>query len=99
MWHFIFETLWGWWGVAGVVVIACGVVAYLIPQFRIYALAVAGVFISAATIYTKGNRDRAKLENKRKEEAVAKARKDYADIEARPDTPDTVSKRLRDGSF
>ncbi len=97
--HFLFETLWGWWGVAGVVVIVCGLLAYIFPQFRIWAIAVAGVFVSAATIYTKGNRDRAALEARRKEEAVRNARGKYDKIDSRNDTPDDVARRLRDHGF
>ncbi len=97
--HFLFETLWGWWGVAGVAVIVCGLLAYIFPQFRIIALAIAGVFVSAATIYTTGNRDRAALEARRKEEAVRNARKKYDEIDARPDTPADVADRLRRGGF
>lgn len=99
MMHAIFGTVWGWIGTAGIVCIACGAVAYFIPQFRIYALAVVGVVVSAATIYTKGNRDRAKLETKRKEEAVRNARKKYDEIENRPDTPDTLADKLRRNGF
>jgi len=99
MWHFIFETLWGWWGVAGLVVVGCVVVGYFIPSLRLAALAVGGVFISGATIFSKGYAARAKLEAARKEEAVRKAREDYDKIDKRNDTPDTVSKRLGDGTF
>lgn len=99
MMHFIFDTALGWIGTAGVVVIICLVVGYFIPQFRIYGLAVIGVVVSAATIYAKGNRDRANLETRRRDEAVKKAQEDYAKIDARPDGPADVAKRLRDGTF
>ncbi len=45
MWHFIFETLWGWWGVAGITVIVCIVVGYFVPSLRIAMLAVAGAAV------------------------------------------------------
>jgi hypothetical protein len=99
MWDFIFGTLWGWWGVAGLTVIGCIVVGYFIPSVRMWAIGVAGVVLSGAAIYTKGNRDRAALEAKRKEEAVAKARKEYDEIDNRPDTPDDVARRLREHGF
>ena len=95
----VFSTLTGWLGVAGVIVVICGVIAWLFPPFRRIALIVAGVAVSFATIYAKGSRDRANLEARRKEEAVQKARKDYEKIDARPDSPDTVGKRMSDGSF
>ena len=99
MLHFIFETLWGWWGVAGIAVVVCAAVAYFIPSLRLAMLAVVGVVLSSASIYTKGNRDRAKLEARRKEEAVKNARAKYDKIDQRKDTPETVARRLRDGSF
>lgn len=99
MMEFIFGTVWGWIGTAGIAVLICAAVGYFLPQTRLTMLAIAGVFISAASIYTKGSRDRARLEGRRKEEAVAKARKEYADIDARADTPNDVVKRMRDGGF
>lgn len=99
MMHFIFDTMFGWWGVAGLAVAGCIVVGYFIPSLRLTMLAIAGVFLSSASIYSKGNRDRAALEKRRRDAAVKKAQDDYADIENRPDTPASVSKRLRDGSF
>lgn len=99
MMDFIFGTVWGWVGTAGVVVLICAVVAYFLPQTRLTMLAIAGVFVSAASIYTKGSRDRAALEQRRKEAAVKKAKDDYAKIDARPDTPGTARKRMSDGSF
>lgn len=94
-----FSSMLGWLGVTGVVVLICGVVAWFVPPLRAPALAIAGVMISLATIYSKGNRDRAALEARRKEEAVRKAKVEYDAIDKRPDTPDDVSRRLRDGSF
>ena len=99
MLHFIFDTVFGWVGVAGLVVIACIVVGYFIPGLRLIALEVAGGVLAAASIYAKGSHDRAVLENQRKEEAVKRAREAYAKIEARPDTPGTVSKRLGSGTL
>lgn len=99
MWEFIFSTVWGWIGTATLVALACLAIAWFIPPLRPYAVAIAGVFLAAATVYTKGSRDRAALEQKRKDEAVKKAREDYAKIDARNDTPDDVAKRLRDGNF
>lgn len=99
MMHVIFDSIWGWLGVTTIIVIACGVVAWFIPPLRRIALEVGGVALAVGTIYAKGNRDRAALEQKRKDEAVRKAQADYAKINERKDTPDTVAKRLRDNSF
>lgn len=96
---FIFGTVWGWIGTAGLVVIACIVVGYFFPGLRTIALAVAGVFISFATVYTKGSRDHAAAERRKTEAAIKKVNEDYDHIETRPDTPDTVADRLRRGSF
>lgn len=99
MMHFIFDTLWGWWGVAGVVVIVCIIVGYFIPSLRLTMLAIAGVFLSAASLVTKGNRDRAALERRRRDEAVAKNRAAYDKIDKRPDNAKTVEDRFRKGDF
>ena len=96
---FIFGTVWGWIGTAGVVVIVCGLVAWFVPGFRRIAIEVAGVFIASAAIYAKAQRDEAARQQRLKDAAVAKARADYAKIDARPDDPGTVGKRLKDGSF
>lgn len=89
----------GWLGLAGLIVVGCAVAAYIFPPFRRIAIEIAAVVFAAAAIYAKGNRDRSALENRRKEEAVQKAQKDYANIDARSDDPKSVAKRLRDGSF
>jgi hypothetical protein len=99
MWDFIFSSLWGWIGVAGLIVLVCLAIAWLIPPLRPYAVAVAIVAVSVATAFTKGWNARAARENERKEEAVRKAQKDYAKIDARPDTDRDALKRLRDGSY
>lgn len=95
----LFSSLAGWLGVAGIVVVICGVIAWFVPPLRTAALAVAGVALSVATIYAKGSRDRAALEQRRKDEAVKKLKEKYNEIDKRPDTPDDVARRLRDGSF
>ena len=97
--EFLFNSLWGWLSVTAIIVIACGLVAWFVPPFRRLALMIGGVALVAATIYAKGTRDRAALEQRRKEEAVAKARKSYDEIDARHDTDDDVTRRLRDGGF
>lgn len=99
MFDFIFDHLWGWIGLAGFIVIACVGVAIIFPQFRATAFAVAAGAVGAASIYAKGQQDRAALEQKRKDEAVAKAREKYDEIERRPDDPSDAEKRLRKGDF
>lgn len=99
MWHFIFDTLWGWWGVAGVAVAVCIGLSILFPSMRLPLLSAMGVVLTAASLVTKGARDEAAREKRRKDAAVKKATEDYAKIDARPDTPDDVAKRMRDGSF
>jgi len=99
MWDFIFNSLWGWLGISGLIVAGCIAVAIIFPTFRVHALAVAGAVLAAATIYTKGNRDRAALEARRKEEAVRKAREAYDAIDRRPDTPESATRRMRNGDF
>ena len=96
---FIFNTLWGWWGVAIMVAIGCGIAAWIFPTLRVPLIAVAGVFISAASLVTKGRMDEKKAEAKRREEALKKVQEKYDEIDKRPDTDDDVAKRLRDGTF
>lgn len=95
----IFSSMWGWIGTAGVVVIISLAVAWFIPPLRQLAVAVAGIAVAAATIYSKGSRDRAALEARRKEEAVRKAQESYGQIDKRPDSSDSVRNRLDSGSF
>lgn len=92
-------SLFGWLGLGGGVVAAGLAVAWFFPPFRNIALTVAAGALAAGGIYAKGNRDRAALEKKRRDDAVEKARTDYAKIDARPDDPDAVDKRLRNGDF
>ena len=99
IWNFVLSSVWGWIGTAGVVALICLAIAWFIPPLRPYAIMVLGVVVSAATIYTKGSRDRAKLEQERKEEAVRKAREAYDEIDKRPDSDSDVAKRLRDNGF
>lgn len=99
MFDFIFSTVWGWIGTAGLIVIVCLVAGYLFPRLRVAALAIGAAAIYAASIYSKGSRDRARIEARRKEEAVARARKAYDAINKRPDTADDVVKRMRNNDF
>lgn len=97
--NFIFSTIWGWVGTAGLIVIACVVVGYLVPTWRPYVIALGVVAISVASAFSKGWRARGVAEQKRQDAAVAKARKEYDKIDAQPDTPADVADRLRLGRF
>ena len=92
---FIFNSIWGWVGTAGVIVAACAAFACIFPQFRATAVAIAGAALGAAAIYAKGSRDRATFEQRRRDKIVNRVEKRNAEIDARPDTPDTVDDRLR----
>jgi hypothetical protein len=93
------SPLLGWSLAAGGVVAAAAAVAWFFPPFRKYAIAAGLVALGLIGVYRKGYKDSSARESKRKEEAVRKARKDYDEIDARPDDADSVSKRLRDGNF
>ncbi len=97
--HAIFDTLYGWWGVAGIMVIVCVAVGYLVPSLRLSMIAVGGAAIWLASAFTKGWAAAKKDDKRRTDEAVAKARKEYDAIDARPDTPADVADRLRRGNF
>lgn len=96
---FLFNSIWGWAGIGGVVIIGALAAAYFFPPFRKLALAVAAGAVAVLAIYSKGASDNARREKEKRDKAVKKAEKDYAKIDARPDKPDDVAKRLRDGSF
>lgn len=96
---FLFDLLWGWVGVAGLAVIGCAAVAFLFPRLRVHALAAAGVILALARVYAKGQRDRAELEQRRRDEAVGRVQKKYDEIDRRPDDADHVRGRLKDGTF
>lgn len=99
IWEWMFNSLWGWVGVTGLIVAAAIVVAFFVPQLRGTMLAVAGAALAIGAAYAKGQRDRANLEHRRKERAVKQAREKYDAINRRPDTDRTVEDRLRDGGF
>jgi hypothetical protein len=97
--EFLFSTLWGWLSITAIIVMAAIAVAIVFPPFRIFAIAVAGAAIAAATFYTKGSRDRAALEKRRKDAAVKKVQEKFDAIDKRKDTPKDVEDRLRRGEF
>lgn len=99
MWHFLFSTVWGWLSITGIVVIVCGVVAWLIPSLRLTMLAVAGAVVTVTAAYTKGKRDQAALEQRRKEAAIAAVKARYDKIRKTPSTHADVEKSLKDGTF
>lgn len=99
MMHVIFDTLYGWWGVAGITVIICALVAYFIPSLRLSMIAVGGAALWLASAFTRGWAAAKKDDRRRTDEAVAKARKEYDAIDSRPDTPADVAERLRRGTF
>jgi hypothetical protein len=99
MMDFLFNSMWGWVGSATVIVILCGVVAYFVPPLRRLAIGIAGLAATVAAIYAKGNRDRAAIERRQREEAVKRLNKKYDEIERRPDTTADVKRRLDNGTF
>lgn len=99
VWDNLLSSTAGWIAVASVAAVICGFVAWYIPPLRGAALAIGGAIISGAAIYVKGQRDRARAEDARKEKTIKETQKKYDQIEKRPDTIDDVKKRLKDGSF
>lgn len=99
MWDILLNSLWGWIGITGVIVIVCALVIWLIPSLRWTAIvtAVGAIFFTAAR--AMGYRERAEIEKRRKEEAVRRNQAEYDRINKRPDTPTDVEKRLNDGTF
>lgn len=95
----MFDSIFGIFAVGGVGIATLIAIAWFIPPLRKLAIQIGIALIAGMAIYGKGVRDRAALEQKRKDEAVAKARADYEKIDARPDTDSTVADKLRHGSF
>lgn len=95
----IFDSVWGWAGAAGIIVIGAIAIGYLFPQLRVTAVAVAGVAIAIAAIYTKGSKDRAALEQKRKETTVKRIQDKYQKIDERKTKEQDVYDRLKKGTF
>lgn len=81
LWHWIFDSIWGWIGTAGIVVIICVVVGYFVPGLRLIALEVAAVVLAAASIYTKGNRDEAKKWSDANKRDIQKGKQARTDAE------------------
>jgi hypothetical protein len=99
MWDFFVDYVFGWYGLAGVAIIACIVLAILFPQFRLWLGAAALGIFGVMSAIGVGERRRAKIEQRRKDEAVAEANKKYDEIERRPDDVDHVRGRLTRGDF
>ena len=97
--EFLFNSLWGWLSIASIVVIAAIAVAVFFPPLRKIALTVAAGAIAYAAIYAKGARDRAALEQRRKDAAVKKVQERYDEIDKRPDDAKSVKGRLDKGTF
>ena len=78
---FILHSLWGWLGLAGVIVAACVAVGYFFPPLRRIAIEVAAVVIAATAIYTRGSRDEAAKWNRAIEKDVQKGQQARSDAQ------------------
>lgn len=99
MLDFLWHSTAAWLGIGGLAIVGLAVAAWFIPGFRVLALEIGGGILAAGALMAKGAHDEKLRNETRKDEAVEKAKADYAKIDARPDTPDTTAGRLRDGSF
>jgi len=95
----LFSSLWGWLSLTSIIVIIAGLVFWFVPSQRWPALVTGLAAIFTGFVYAKGQRDRAALEKRRRDEAVRRNQAEYDRINKRPDTPADVEKRLRDGTF
>jgi hypothetical protein len=98
MWDFLFNSLWGWLTLSGVIVLALVAVAVLIPQFRLYALAgiagVLGMGYWAAKWRAEGARAKQKEWDDAEKRMVEKGNQARADAER-----DLAAGRLSDDEF
>lgn len=97
--QFFVDMLFGWVGLAGIAAIVCVVLAVIFPQFRLTLLAIGAGILGIASVYARGRKHQADLEQRRKDAAVSKVQKQYDEIDRRPDDVDHVKGRLKDGSF
>ena len=79
MLHFLFDSIWGWIGTAGVVVLICAIIGYFVPSLRLLMLEIGGGILAAAASYAKGNRDEAAKWNQAIKDDVAKGDKARSD--------------------
>lgn len=99
MFDFIFDNLYGWWGLATLTVGVCGLLAWWFPPLRGIAVAVGAAVVAAASIYTKGQSDRAAEEKRKRDAAVDRARSDYQKIDQRPDSVKGTQDKMNKGKF
>lgn len=99
MFDFIFDHLWGWIGLTGVIVAGCVAVMIMFPRFRGVALTIASAALAATSIYAKGQSDRAAEEKRKRDAAVDRARADYQKIDDRPDSVKSTTDKLKKGRF
>lgn len=65
----LFNSLWGWAGVGGLVIAGALAVAWFVPPLRGLALTVAGAAAGALTLYGKGYADAARRKDAQREKA------------------------------
>lgn len=97
--EWFFDYVYGWYGIVGIIIVACIAVGLVFPQFRVYAAMVGAGALTFAGVFAQGRRTEAERQRRLREQAVKKAQADYNEIEKRPDTPADVEKRLRRGDF
>lgn len=99
MFDFIFDNVYGWWALAALAVAVCGFAAWYFPPLRGVAIAVGAVVLAAAGIYTKGQRDRAAEEKRKRDAAVRKAQDDYRRIDEKPGSVADTQDKMNKGRF
>lgn len=81
MWDFLWHSIWGWVGGAGLIVVACAAVGYFFPPLRRVAIEIAGVVLAATAIYAKGTRDESKKWDRAIERDVKKGQQARSDAQ------------------
>lgn len=94
----LFNSLWGWLGLGGVVIAAALAVAWFFPPFRQLALTVAAAAAGAVALYSKGAADASR--RKQAEWDAAERRMVDRSNKARSDAVRTVDAgRVSDDEF
>lgn len=99
MFDFLTNTIWGWFGIGGVVIAAALAVAWFLPPFRKLALTVAAFAAGILAIYAKGASDARRAERAKSDAAAKRINEKYSEIDARSDDDGDVDKRMRHGEF
>ena len=95
----IFNEVNAWLALGGLSLAGLIAIAWFFPPFRRLAIEIAAAIAAGMAIYAKGAHDAKRNEKAKQDAAVKRAEEKFDKIDARPDSPDSVDRRLRNGNF